>query len=417
MLLPAVTLVLAALVLCVACRQPSPLPDAAPPDPVVATSPPDTPPGVDATPCPQQPRPREQRPHRRPGQRTPPPADIRDRWRQKLCETTIRTMRAQGSVVTPGGLRVQYTIRDAPTQHFPGWVDSNSPAFWDSSELVVFNSAYYPMRSSGPSFAQLADPVRVGCTGCLRGGGRWLESVWRDGSTGLLYGWYHLEPDDGACLTAPIIGAAVSQDGGRTWQDRGSVLESGYPADCSYQNGYFVGGNGDFSVVADVEGGFFYFLFSTYGGPAQEQGVAVARSPMAARGQPGTVVKYFHGAWQEPGLSGRVTPLFASATGWKGPYVDAFWGPSVHWNESLRAYVMLVNHTAGAEWDQEGIYLSVSDDLLRWSDPQKVLDADDWYPQVMGLGAAGTDSRAGQVARLFIGGISKHSVEFTRTAG
>ncbi len=63
-------------------------------------------------------------------------------------------------------------------------------------------------------------------------------------------------------LTAPGIGAAVSRDEGHTWDDLGILIEGG-PGTLNYatQNYYFAGGNGDFSVILDRRGEFFYFLF------------------------------------------------------------------------------------------------------------------------------------------------------------
>ena len=93
--------------------------------------------------------------------------------------------------------------------------------------------------------------------------------------------------------------------------------------------------------------------------------------------------------------------------------MDAFWGPSVHSNGYLGLYVMLLNRTAGTNWWQEGIYIVLSNDLVRWSEPQGLFEAEDWYPQVMGLGPRGTDSHAGRLARLYVGGVSAHVIEFT----
>jgi hypothetical protein len=313
---------------------------------------------------------------------------------------------------TLAGTEIGFRLRELPLSRLPGQVDSNSPAYWDGGQLIVFSSAERPMRSSGPSLDALGNLTGVACLGCERPGGRWLEAVWPDPASGVLYGWYHFEPSDLPCDTAPIIGAAISYDGGRTWHDQGPVLESGYPIDCDYRNGFFVGGHGDFHVILDAEQRYFYFLFSNYGGPTSEQGIGIARSAFADRGQPGTVFKYYQDAWTEPGLGGRVTPLFPTATGWKGPHVEAFWGPSVHWNDHLQAYVALLNHTDGEQWAQEGVYLALSRDLLHWSEPQKILDSEIWYPQVIGLGPGGTDTRAGQSARLYVGGISIYAIEF-----
>lgn len=101
------------------------------------------------------------------------------------------------------------------------------------------------------------------------------RAVWQD-IDGRLFAWYHHEPG-GVCdsLTAPQIGALVSTDGGRTFNDLGIVLSSGYPNDCASRNGYFAGGHGDFSVILDREQQYFYFLFGNYSGPLRARGCPI----------------------------------------------------------------------------------------------------------------------------------------------
>jgi hypothetical protein len=98
--------------------------------------------------------------------------------------------------------------------------------------------------------------------------------------------------------------------------------------------------------------------------------------------------------------------------------VDAFWGPSVHWNTYLEQYVMLLNRARDADWTQEGIYVSFAsrlDDPSSWSAPVKILNTAAWYPQVMGIeDGSGTDKVAGRVARLFVGGTSDHVIQFIK---
>jgi len=229
----------------------------------------------------------------------------------------------------------------------------------------------------------------------------------------VLYGWYHFEPTDLICLTAPLIGAAVSMDNGLSWQDKGFVLESGSPVDCDYANGYFTGGNGDFSVIASQDGEWFYFVYSNYGGPQEEQGIAVARSRFEDRGQPGTVYKYFQGEFSEPGMGGSVTPVFGVDRSWANTDVDALWGPSVHWNTYLNAYVALMNRATGEFWTQDGIYIASTHDFVHWTFPEKLLDTPDWYPQVVGISQGETDTLAGRTARLYVGGYSEALLEFS----
>jgi hypothetical protein len=262
-------------------------------------------------------------------------------------------------------------------------------------------------RSSGPSVEDLGDPEKVQMPVLDRLGNLWLESVWLDPSDHTLYGWYHFEPADLECSTAPIIGAAVSYDDGLSWEDRGFVLENPYPVDCDYDNGYMAGGVGDFSVILDPGSNYFYFLFSNYGGPVEEQGISIARSPFSARGQPGSVEMYDDGEWIQSSRSDEATPLFGTPTGWKGPFIDAYWGPSVHWNTYLKSYVAVLNRTQGEQYVEEGVYVSFSLDLLHWSDPVKIMNGGSWYGQVLGLGPGESDSLAGQAMLVYNDGIAR----------
>jgi hypothetical protein len=97
--------------------------------------------------------------------------------------------------------------------------------------------------------------------------------------------------------------------------------------------------------------------------------------------------------------------------------VDAFWGPSIHWNTYLERYVMLLNRARDENYNNEGIYVSYArrlDDPRAWSAPRKIMNGGGWYPQVAGLEAGGTDKQAGQRARFFLTGRSEHYIEFSR---
>lgn len=326
-----------------------------------------------------------------------------------------------------------------PVITMPQTVDSNSPAHWSEDAAHLFNSAFAPpFRSSGPGFDDLSEahPVDISGVDYQARGGHWLESVFK-APTGRLYGWYHNEPPR-VCthsdqrgrdhLTSPRIGAAWSDDDGAHWHDLGIVLEAPPATDqCHTQNGFFAGGEGDFWVIVDAQREFVYFLFSAYHGQTQEQGVGVARMsygdldrPIDPDGQ-SRVAKWHAGSFGEPGLSGRATPIFGADSDWHTPGTQAFWGPSVHWNTYLESYVVLLNRAKDADFSQEGVYISFNRDLADpagWTAPQKVMNGGAWYPQVLGMdrGARETDTVAGRVARLFIGGISRWEIEFVKHA-
>lgn len=315
------------------------------------------------------------------------------------------------------------TLRPADPLTFPAAVDSNSPALWQDGQLVVYNSTGMgPIKSSGINQFHLTDE-QVVTLGPSTHRPYWIEAAWTD-ADGTIFAWYHHEPA-GLCgpiqLTAPEIGALVSFDGGNSFLDMGIVLESGYPIDCSSQNGYFAGGNGDFSVILSKNQKYFYFLFSNYGGPQDAQGIAVARMRADLRYTPvGSVEKFYQGRWREPGLFGQVTAIFPANVVWSQPNADAFWGPSVHWNPHLSKFVMLLNRSCCTPgWPQEGVYVSFNsalNDPQGWTPPVKildgVLDGVSWYPQVVGFGPEGTDKFAGHVARLYVYGTSTWDIIF-----
>jgi len=343
------------------------------------------------------------------------------------------------------------TLRDAPIVTFPSETDSNSPAHWNDGTFYVFNSLGSPVRSKGldqfhlgeviaPSFnsyrlrrPSIAAPRqafyrRRQPSNTDSGLTRWIEATWQD-SDGTLYAWYHHEPS-GVCpndtLTAPQIGALRSTDNGASFVDLGIVLTALPAINCDAQNGYFAGGNGDFSVMFDSRTRYFYFFVSTYAGEVTDQGVAVARMAYTQRDHPGGhVYKYYNGRWGEPGLGGFATPIFPAMADWMGPEADSFWGPSVHWNTYLRRFVMLLNRSCCSDgWPQEGIYASYNSDISNpqgWSPPKKFLEGahepnymGGWYPQVLGLNDAAleTDKVAGQVARFYLGGRSYWEIVF-----
>ena len=181
-----------------------------------------------------------------------------------------------------------------------------------------------------------------------------------------------------------------------------------------------------------------YIFFSQYPIQQSAQGVAVARLLWANRDHPvGRVTVWSDGAWlpshfnRTPTMdvSGNVrrlwreypegTPLWPTTLAWHDSdgQVDAFWGPSVHWNEAIQMYVMLLNRARDENYSQEGIYVSFAPELTDprlWSAPQKLLSGGRWYPQVIGLERqAGTDKLANGPARLFLGGRSDYVINFS----
>jgi hypothetical protein len=352
-----------------------------------------------------------------------------------LLLTASHALIAQNAPASP-----RAELVDATTLRLTGNVDSNSPALWQRVDglnqfFVLTSTAGRPSLASGLHIRRLSEPASIDIEP-WPGGGVWMEAVFAD-DNGTLYGYYHNENVATTCPNStkviPRIGAARSHDRGSMWEPLGLVLEAP-PAsfDCNTNNEYFVGGVGDFSVQLDADSRDLYFFFSQYQRSDRQQGVGVARLAWADRDRPsGKVTVYNRGAWL-PARSITVgdgtqrwvypsaVPIFPAAEPWHDDdhAVDAFWGPSVHWNTHLERYVMLLNHAKDASWSQEGIYVSFSprlNDPALWSVPTKIISGGRWYPQVMGIEeGSGTDKLAGRWARFFMGGTSDHLIQFIK---
>jgi uncharacterized protein (TIGR03437 family) len=308
--------------------------------------------------------------------------------------------------------------------------DSSSPAHWSNNTLFLFQSSVpstfappqrAPIRAQGADQFQLGQTIPAKMDPAL-GLPVWIESTWLDPG-GRLYAWYHREPAaacPGTSLNFPEIGALRSDDNGASFVDLGVIIRApASDSDCSSQNGYFAGGNGDFAVILDNSQTFFYIIFTNYGGLLAQQGVGVARMAFADRDSPaGKVFKYRNGQWQDPGIGGEVTPIFPATVEWAKSNADSFWGASVHWNTYLNMYVALMNRSCCAPWfPQEGIYVAFNSDIANpagWTTPSKILSAQGWYPQILGTGTGETDKLGGQTARFYLAGTSAYQIVFQR---
>jgi hypothetical protein len=336
----------------------------------------------------------------------------------------------------------------APSITLPGTVDSNSPVIWDLDNgeekvFVMTSSDGIPRIASGPSLDRLGPASEVAMAP-HPGHGVWMEAIVFD-DVETWYGFYHNEWPATRCgredRVVSRIGAAKSTDRGRTWRDIGAVIQSPQSATaCNSKNRYIIGGVGDLSVMLDPDKQYLYFFYSQYQQQRESQGVAVARMLWADRDRPaGRLDLWRDGIWEpaagrrelQPTVPGSMrrrlewtypagTPLVAPAYAWHDAddRVDAFWGPSVHWNTALEQYVMLLNRSKDESYSQEGIYVSYSprlDDPSSWTPPVKVLSGGKWYPQVVGSSlGTGTDKRAGASARFFMSGRSDWVINFTR---
>ena len=325
--------------------------------------------------------------------------------------------------------RIGVRLRGAPAVSLHGsefWrADGNSPVRAERGGVTVFFSDYQPR---GRTFRRRSDRA-----GIIEGNsvpvrliddpdpkvGKWIEAVWRD-PAGNLRGWYHAEElaPCAARLFVPHIGELISDDDGSSWRCCGEVLRA--PAaqiDCAWRNGFFAGGYGDLTVVPDRRGDFLYLAFSSYLLDEAAQGVVMARLPARRSSKPSDGLELWCAdGWQSAAKGPVARPLWPQQRGWRHADPTGFWGPAVHYNQALDAYVMLLNRTANGAGNlvQEGIYLCVNaaiDNPDGWSAPLQLVRGGAWYPQIVGLKDGQGDTIAGSPARFFMSGFSAWEIE------
>ena len=332
----------------------------------------------------------------------------------------------------PAGWPTTYIWRTRQPEHEFAIADSNQPLVWLGDLLLMYGSAGHAYWATGRNVREIAARDKSEWTPILWDnsidGGRWMEAVIAD-DDGTLYGWYHNEPGSLCPVsdnkTAPLIGAGMSTDAGRTWKDLGIIISPPpNQLECrGTPNVFFNGGNGDESVILDQNKEYLYIFYSVYSGLTKDQGVAVARMKWSDRRSPRGKVWKYNGIWEDgvdpsPGLGGYARPIFTSNLSWHEPGSNQFWGPSVHWNTYLQKYVILLNRARDAAFTPGGVYISYSDpDLSRlaWTPPLWFMGPTQWYPQVIGLlQDRGTDKLAARYAHLKVGQLIRGVIQFGR---
>jgi hypothetical protein len=230
-----------------------------------------------------------------------------------------------------------------------------------------------------------------------------------------------------------------STDGGRSWADKGIVLEDYQPRLIlrPHNTGInFAGGVGDPSAVAN--GDHLYIFYGEYGylgeydsanyDPAKEwsgQCVSVARIALKELDSPEKKAMRWDGSsFSAPsdGIGAPVRslqiPLELGGGPASSPTAKYYWGPSVSWNNYLNCWIMLMAKAEGPSWKGTGLYISfnMNKDLAtgnnsqQWSTPKLLIDKPGhimWYPSLQPINSA-TDKQKkytsvslGQKARLF----------------
>ncbi len=235
----------------------------------------------------------------------------------------------------------------------------------------------------GPDMRSLAAVRAVlspGPAGSFDNGYAGIFGVHRDEASGELLAFYHAEdhedmprlPNDVPGFYASI-GLAVSGDDGLNFERLGPVLTGSQPKDA---DGRPDQGVGEGSIVPDRTGTHLYCYYTDHS-RADSRGVQIclARTPLGSGGRPGTWEKYHEGAFGQPGLGGKDSPVLSA----HDMQADAAF-PLVTYFRELGRYVMVFCIVAYAdlatgEPETSGICLATSSDGIHWSEPIRALRA------------------------------------------
>ena len=382
---------------------------------------------------------------------------------------------------------VKLTVEPAPLLVYGSFVDCNVAEAWVDGRLRIFTGKYgedplwgaardlrFADGTSAPAaFSTPADgfgepdlpanapPGEPGLHGAI-----WFESIHAASADGhRLYALYHNEnypstlpwdpttghgyrdrdwppglTGEGSPQAVCRIGIMASDDGGRSWRDRGILLEDLQPRlvlSPVNRNHTFPGGVGDPSAVAC--GDHLYVFYGEYSYPGQfaadtwdaeaeaaGQCISVARIALADLDDPVGRARRWDGTSFAAPADGIGAPIAALqiAPGEGGGPVSAgdrsfHWGPSVSWNTAADCWVMTTGRVDSEFWAGDSVWLSTNPhrDLgagansQDWSPPQLLLRKPGhtlWYPSLQPLDDAEniaqryTSTRLGGRMRLWV---------------
>ena len=208
--------------------------------------------------------------------------------------------------------------------------------------------------------------------------GSWFIGVHPVDDSGHYVGFFHAEShwnNDGTAHKS--IGVAYSDDYGKTWRDAAPIITDKYPKPESPE----WSGLGDGCVVWNDElGGYVcYYQGRVWTSETSYYNTLCMAFSSDKKGS--------RGSWYKWDGNDFTLPAYDPATGCGGenvaiPQLSRVPGanPSVMWNTFLEKWVMVY-----ASWTKH-IYISISEDGLVWTKPERIVGSSDepaWYPNLI----------------------------------
>jgi len=235
-----------------------------------------------------------------------------------------------------------FTAIELPNGKFRGFTAAGTSWAIDGS---------HPYDMGGTAVAVLKPGPPKSSDSC----GQWIVHVELEGT--ILFGWDHNET---ACnyaqygQTHASMVMASSSDDGHTWKIEGPIITGTDPPADKKETG------DSCANVVRGNDGFDYAYCLHNGGHSWDGGYTfAARAPSSDPG-PGKWRKYFNGAWSEPGVGGKSSPIDGAGSAW--------------WNST--------GETIGLNWVKGGMGLVASRNRLHFtsilSQPLFLTEPGDW---------------------------------------
>jgi hypothetical protein len=212
-----------------------------------------------------------------------------------------------------------------------------------------------------------------------------IYAAWRPGNAGPFVAIYHGENHEGmGRMEGNDINGAVWSVGLATIdpvneriERRGEILRADKPRQPIAGKPHEIAalrvqGVGEPSMTPDRDGKFLLCYYTeTSNRLKRSVCLGVARSPIEARGEPGSWKKFHDGRWEEPGLGGHETPVLSAEGGDVG---QSFVTYIKEWDRYLLVFChMGFEDFQRGEAKQSGVYVATSRDGLKWTEPQRIM--------------------------------------------
>lgn len=233
----------------------------------------------------------------------------------------------------------------------------------------------FNLGEAGYAFNGIAYPE-----GVRSRGGVWAMGLWIDHKDDTFYCYIHNETGWGAGATSYTafgyqegepdfrhLGLMVSRDYGRSWDFAGWIVTSPEPCwTTAFQPEGMTGGQdpdmrclgaGDMTLFVNEQDEHLYIYFTK---TCLGSGSAIycARAPLASNGVPGAWVKYYNGAFSEPGNMGQESPVCLNAC-----------EPCVIYSTHLQQYLLSSYHRTLWRSGQGACQIAFSPDTVHFGAP------------------------------------------------